>query len=83
VASPQPVQRNVPPRRTSPRVPTPQGLYATQGMISPVEPPFVDPTTGTLAPVSFRFLYSLFNRIGALEQALINAGIPIPPPVGP
>ena len=56
-----------------------QGRYATQGMISPVEPPFVDPTTGTLAPVSFRFLYSLFNRVNALEQALTNAGIPIPP----
>jgi len=69
-----------------PRVPRPtvvpvaatQGRYATQGMISPVEPPFVDPTTGVLAPVSFRFLYGLYNRIGALEQALINAGIPIP-----
>jgi hypothetical protein len=79
MASPVPAQRNVPPRRTVTPVPTAaQGMYATQGMISPVEPPFVDPTTGTLAPVSFRFLYSLFNRIGALEQALANAGIPIP-----
>ena len=55
-----------------------QGRYATQGMISPVEPPFTDPTTGVLAPVSFRFLYDLFNRVGKLEQALTNAGIPIP-----
>jgi hypothetical protein len=74
----RPVERNVPPRRTAQSVPMPQGQYATHGMISPVEPPFVDPTTGTLAPVSFRFLNSLFDRVSALEQALINAGIPIP-----
>jgi len=82
MGSPSP--RRVPPRRTVTPVPTAsQGQYATPGMISPVEPPFVNPTTGTLAPVSFRFLYGLFNRIGALEQALANAGIPIPPPVPP
>ena len=67
-----------PPQPTVSPVAMTQGRYATPGMISPVEPPFVDPTTGTLAPVSFRFLYGLYNRIGALEQALINAGIPIP-----
>jgi len=78
MSSPVPQQRNVPPRRTVPRVPMPQGQYATQGMISPVEPPFVNPTTGVLAPVSFRFLWGLFQRITALEQALTNAGIPIP-----
>ena len=66
------------PRSGIPRGSLAQGRYASQGMISPVEPPFVDGVTGVLAPVSFRFLNSLFLRIGALEQALINAGIPIP-----
>ena len=66
------------PRSGIPKASLAQGRYASQGMISPIEPPFVDPTTGTLAPVSFRFLYGLFQRIGALEQALTNAGIPIP-----
>lgn len=60
-------------------VPMPAGRYATQGMISPTDPAFVDPATGTLAPVSFRFLHGLFQRIGKLEEALANAGIPIPP----
>ena len=68
-----------PPRPTVQAVPMAAGRYATQGMISPTNPPFVDPTTGVMTPVSFRFLHGLFQRLGKLEEALTNAGIPIPP----
>jgi len=69
-----------PPRSGIGTVPTAsQGRYATQGMISPTDPPFVDPATGVMSPVSFRFLHGLFQRIQKIEQALTNAGIPIPP----
>ena len=59
-------------------VPLVAGRYAVSNMVSPAGPPFVDPTTGIITPVSSRFLQNLFSRINALEQALINAGIPIP-----
>jgi len=59
-------------------VPLVAGRYATSGMISPTGPPLVDPTTGNVSPIGFRFLHSMFQRINNLEQALINAGIPIP-----
>jgi hypothetical protein len=42
------------------------GMYASQGMISPISP-FVSPD-GTLSPVAFRFLFSLLNNINALQQ---------------
>jgi len=56
------------PRSGIATVSTAAGRYASQGMISPVEPSFVDPTTGVLAPVSFRFLYGLYSDIQALQQ---------------
>lgn len=55
--------------------------YTQQGMISPVNA-FVDPATGMLLPISFRFLYGLFSAIAqlqaanaALQQRLTDAGI--------
>ena len=58
-----------------------QGEYTAQGMITSID--FVDPLTGNLAPVSFRFLNSLFNcvhrlesEVATLQQRLANAGIP-------
>jgi len=68
-----------PPRSGIGVVPTASHRYATQGMVSPTDPPFVDPTTGIMTPISFRFLHGLFQRIAKIEQALTNAGIPIPP----
>ena len=57
------------------------GEYTAQGMITAID--FVDPLTGDLTPVNFRFLNSLFNCIKKLEgevtvlqQRLTNAGIP-------
>ena len=57
------------------------GEYTAQGMIPPSN--FVDPLSGDLAPVSFRFLNSLFNcvrklesEVATLQQRLANAGIP-------
>ena len=57
------------------------GEYTAQGMISPSN--FVDPLSGDLVPISFRFLNSMFNCIRHLEsematiqQRLANAGIP-------
>lgn len=57
------------------------GEYTAQGMITPSD--FVDPLSGNLNPVSFRFLNSMFNCIRKLEsematiqQRLANAGIP-------
>src|SRR5215472_78024 len=74
-----------PPRSGIGVVPTAsQGRYASQGMISPVEPSFVDPTTGVLAPVSFRFLYGLYSDIQALQQGGGGGGTVGPPgPQGP
>ena len=58
-----------------------QGEYTSQGMITPAD--FVDPLSGNLTPVSFRFLNSMFNcirkaeaEIATLQQRLANAGIP-------
>lgn len=58
-----------------------QGEYTAQGMITAIG--FVDPLSGDLAPVSFRFLNSLFNcvhrlesEVATLQQRLANAGIP-------
>lgn len=52
-----------------------------QGMISPGDQ-FVDPATGMLMPVSFRFLFGMFTAIAALQaqnaalqERLTNAGI--------
>lgn len=45
-----------------------QGAYATQGMLSPANPFTQD---GMLTPVSFRFLWGLFNTIQA-QQAQIT-----------
>lgn len=57
------------------------GEYTAQGMITPRE--FVDPLSGDLTAVSFRFLNSMFNCIrhlesemATLQQRLANAGIP-------
>ena len=57
------------------------GEYTDQGMITPSD--FVDPLSGDLTPISFRFLNSMFNCIRRLEaevvvlqQRLANAGIP-------
>lgn len=62
-------------------VPMATNPYTTQGMISPATP-FVDPATGMLMPVSFRFLYGLFAAItqleaanAALQQRLTQAGL--------
>lgn len=56
------------------------GEYTAQGMIP--QAGFVD-ATGDLAPVSFRFLNSMFNcirhlegEVATLQQRLANAGIP-------
>lgn len=55
--------------------------YTAQGMITASD--FVDPLSGNLNPVSFRFLNSLFNclrkleaEVATLQQRLANAGIP-------
>lgn len=57
------------------------GEYTAQGMITPGD--FVDPPSGDLTAVSFRFLNSLFNcirklesEVATLQQRLANAGIP-------
>lgn len=57
------------------------GEYAGQGMVAPMNN-FVD-ATGTLTPVSFRFLHSLFRciqdleeEVDTLKQRLATAGIP-------
>lgn len=62
-------------------VPLTTSDVTTQGMISPVNQ-FVDPATGMLLPVSFRFLYGLFSainnlnaQVATLQQRLTNAGI--------
>jgi len=47
---------------------------ATQNIVSPSNP-FVDPN-GILLPVSFRYLWGLFQAIEALEDRLNRAGIP-------
>lgn len=52
--------------KTVPRASGSEGDYTTQGMISPVNQ-FVDPATGLLLPVSFRFLYGLFSAINTLQ----------------
>ena len=52
-----------------------QGAYATQGMIAPMNE-FVDPGSGMLTPISFRFLWGLYSEIQQLKQRLTNAGIP-------
>lgn len=59
----------------TPVVRTGQGPYSTQGMISPMND-FVDPATGQLTPISFRFLWGLYSAIQQIEQRLTNAGIP-------
>lgn len=57
------------------------GEYTAQGMIPAAN--FVEPISGDLVPVSFRFLNSMFNCIRHLEsematiqKRLANAGIP-------
>lgn len=61
--------------------PVPSANVTTQGMISPGDM-FTDPATGMLTPVSFRFLFGLFNnitqlqtQIATLQQRLTNAGL--------
>lgn len=73
---------NPPLSRTVQRVAIGAGRYASQGMISPTNPPFVD-SEGVLTNVSFRFLHGLFQQINdlqttidALQQRLTTAGIP-------
>jgi hypothetical protein len=50
-----------------------------KGMISPFGPPFVDPATGRLSAVSFRFLYELHEQINELlrmvEPAATRTGL--------
>jgi hypothetical protein len=52
-------------------------------MISPVEPPFVNATTGTLTPVSFRFLWGLFSDIQTLQASGGGGTVGPPGPQGP
>jgi hypothetical protein len=47
-------------------VPLTTSAYTTQGMIAPVNE-FVDPATGILTPVAFRFLYGMFNAMNAVS----------------
>lgn len=48
---------------------------AGAGMVSPSQP-FVDPTSGTLQPNTFRYLSTLLQRVSDLEARLKAANIP-------
>jgi hypothetical protein len=56
-------------------VSTADGRAAAQGMIAPMNP-FVD-ASGSLTPVSFRFLYSLFSHINQLLGTPMQADDPV------
>jgi len=79
MASPPP--RTASPAPTLEPVPLTSGRLSTQGMIAPISQ-FVD-SEGVLKPVSFRFLFDVFNQINqlqmdvqTLQQRLQAAGIP-------